>query len=220
MRIGATLFVHAGLTNAAVRALHPHDQALATLRTWVSDPTKPLPKGIRDALETRTLDANKPNAGKHTRELLEAWSLVSTRHTTTLIIGHSVQSIPGTRINSGVLHHTRLVVQRSPDPSSLSHFWRSVDTWERRSISQCFPERDTLEPHTSAKKIHTPTDEGSWITAAADAQGRIALFRIDVGQSRAWRTTNKKWVCWPHALRITPATNHTATVTTDRPMSP
>jgi hypothetical protein len=222
LQIGATLFVHAGLTDAAVRALHPHDKAFATLRMWVSNPDRSrLPRGLRDALETRTLDANNPQAGILTRKLLNAWSHIAMRTTTTLIVGHSVQSIPGTKIYCGVLHHMRLVMRRPRDASSLTKFWAFVDTWERRSIaeSQWFPVQDTLQPHQKTKKmVHEVTDKGSWITSAADAEGRISLFRIDVGQSRAWRTVNNNWVCWPHALRIIPNTNHTATISTNCPI--
>lgn len=51
-----------------------------------------------------------------------------------------------------------------------------------------------------------------------DDNGQLSLFRIDVGQSRAMCTTDRKWLVWPQALGITPTTNAHCTITTDRPM--
>jgi hypothetical protein len=201
VQIGGWLFVHAGLTPAAVRALHPHDRAFRTLREWVSErsPHRSLPIGIRDALETRTLNTSNGLAGTHTRMLLNDWSRHSGHPTAVLVVGHCVQSMEAFFPTVGhSLCHAHRIHRALADRTT---WWHSIDTWEH------------LEYCTG-----TTNQSQSRITAAVDANGELSLVRIDVGVSRAWCTWNPQWVCWPHALCIHPKTNKFFTMATDRPL--
>ena len=135
LQIGEWLFVHAGLTPHAVRALHPHNTAFQTLRIWASGTEKGidrLPRGIADALQTRTMDAGNPCAGQLARGLLRQWSNISIHPPATkLVVGHSIQT-PGP--HAAVFVHARRVDHPHRSTGLLSEWSFSVDTWNQECI--------------------------------------------------------------------------------------
>ena len=61
-------------------------------------------------------------------------------------------------------------------------------------------------------------DLGPWINASLDDKGLPAVWRVDVGASRAWWTVNREWEVWPQALCCDPQTGATTTLLAAKPI--
>lgn len=166
-QIGPWLFVHGGLTGAAVEyvaAEGPHNlvrraRAYAG-RTNIGERIAP---GLADFLETRTL-AHAADTGVRARGLLDNWSRTTGRRTDFVAVGHSLQRPKQLARWSG--HPAAPVVHALPDdPRATQTVYRGF--------------RDPPRPAVYDRP---------WINASLDALGRPSVFRLDVGLSRCWGT--------------------------------
>lgn len=168
-QIGPWVFVHGGITERAVeyvRAVGPqnlvrHARAFMTGRCEATD-------GLGDLLETRTLD-HRPGVGDRARALLDKWALATGRAADFVAVGHCLQ------------RPDRLATWRDRDRTLVVHAVadrprRTTTTTTRSSVYRTFgpPAADPGRP---------------WINASLDAAGRPSVFRLDVGLSRCWSST-------------------------------
>ena len=245
-QIGAYVFVHAGLTEPALRYLFGNIAVDAAAAATGHRPLPPpyVPRGVRappgvagalaalhahathdapvpdallDLVETRDLRVGHSRTAASARRLLDLWTRITGRLATALVVGHETHSqtdlsnleagggaralrvfdreLPGCGGPGGV-------VLPAGVPSSHRPRWFTG-----------------LVPAASvAMRQRGANADRPNIAVTVDADGQPAVFHIDVGQSRAWRSVDPHWVVLPQALVVCPRTNWIGAVVAPTPM--
>jgi hypothetical protein len=148
-----------------------------------------LPRGLADALQSRTLDHANQNAGPDARRLLNGWADATGREAACVVVGHCLQFPPDlVLVAERVRTHARLMAR-----TGAAARYEGLDTPSGK------PDRPA-------------------INASLDTRGRAAVFRVDVGLSRCWSMVFPQYTVWPQALTVKTLTDATATLVATRPV--
>jgi hypothetical protein len=172
LQVGPHLFVHAGLTSSALKALEERGLGKATefvrQRVQQADafPRQPELDGLEDLLITRDMNAKQYDDDPDTmalrvERLLGQWNRLTgfSEPAGVLIIGHNAMGRPGSRDVPYYCFHQRQTVP--------GNFWTQLSLgWNEQA-------------------------DGPWINGVVSPKtGQPVLFRVDVSQSRAWRSSH------------------------------
>jgi hypothetical protein len=181
VQIGGVLFLHAGLTPRTMNYMqetgHTPNDMLDTVQAYVLGETSELPPAVADILQDRTLTDNTPQTASRTRYILRRWNALFPDHETA---------------------HTLVVGHCTQFPETIAHDVRVHGS--RLSLSSDDPQvfSNPLVPWNTGLPL---------INCSCDASGSPMLWRIDTGQSRAWRTADSTLAegpIHPQALQLHP----------------